>query len=120
MSFWNTLLGYEEDKDNFEYDMSSWRNLEYNDISYVLAKVIKSYREEHNISQWQLAKDLGCSKNLIVKIEACKLDDIGFRMLIDLWTRLSTPSYNFGDILLKEIHKSVLENHKQLCKRRWE
>lgn len=105
---------------DIKYDMQSWRNLEYNDISLALSKTLLMYREMRDISQQILAKELGCSKKYIERLENCKIDDIGFRLLIDLWTRLSTPDFNFGDILIKEIHKVVLKNYKQFCKRRWQ
>lgn len=120
MSLLKSLFGEMDETVNLKYDMSSWRSLEYSDMCVVVAKALIEYRHINRMTQADLAKSLGCSKRFIIKMETCALDDISFKLLIDLWTRLSTPEYNFGDIVMKELHKVVLKNYKQLCDRRWE
>lgn len=117
MSIINKLLG--EISNNVRFDMNSWRNLEYGDISTILAKSIIDYRQMYNLNQKELADMLGCKKSFIIKMETGQLDDISFRLLIDLWTRLSTPEFNFADGLLDKIHDISIENYEQLNKRRF-
>lgn len=102
-----------------KFDLNSWKSLEYNDISIELSNLIKNYRGSYNLTQKELADIIGCDKGYIVKLEAGNLDDISFRALIEIWTKLSTPEFNFGGILLENIQKKALENYEQLCKRRW-
>ena len=72
------------------FDMDSWRNLEYNDLSIVLAKELIKYREHFNLTPKDLANVLGCTLGYLVKLESGTMDDISIRMLIEMWTRLST------------------------------
>lgn len=118
MNIFKRLSNKDEDV-NARFDLNSWKNLEYNDISIILARMMKEYRESNGLSQKEIADIIGCDKRYIIKLEAGQLDDISFRVLIEIWTKLSTPNYNFGCKLLSEIHNTVATNHEQLCKRRW-
>lgn len=100
-------------------DLNSWKSLEYNDISIELSNLVKNYRGSYNLSQKELADIIGCDKGYIVRLEAGKLDDISFRALIEIWVKLSTPDFNFGGVLLENIHKKAQDNYEQLCRRRW-
>lgn len=117
------LFGIFKDEDEnvgASFDLCSWKNLEYNDICIELSELVRNYRGSFNLSQKELAEMIGCDKKFIIKLEAGKLEDISFRTLVELWTRLNTPEFNFGCILLENIHKKVQENYNQMCKRRWE
>ena len=99
-------------------DISTWMGMEYNDISFILSKSVYMYRQENNLSQKDLADILGCKKNFIIRLEAGEIDDISIRLLIELWTKLSTKDFNFGDYLLTNIHNIVNRNYEQLNLRR--
>lgn len=116
------LFGMFSDKDEnvgASFDLSSWKSLEYNDICIELSTLVKNYRGSYNLSQKELADIIGCDKKYIVKLEAGKLDDISIRALVEIWTKLNTPEFNFGCLLLENLHKKAQENYEQLCRRRW-
>lgn len=107
-----------EKEEKIKFDINSWVNLEFNDIATELAKTVIDYRQKFNLSQKDLADILGCKKSYIVALETGRLDDISIRMLIILWTKLSTSNYNMADDYLTKIHTVTTENYKQLNRRR--
>ena len=61
-------------------------------------------------------------KKDIVNIESGSMDgvyDISLRTLVNLWNKLSTSDYNFGNELLTRMILRVNKNYEMLKDRRW-
>ena len=104
------------------FNLNLWTSMEYDDILYIISCSIIEYRQNHNMSQKELADFLNCKKKDIINIEAGSLNgvyDISLRTLVNLWNRLSTSNYNFGNELLTKIITRVNKNYEMLKDRRW-
>lgn len=104
------------------FNLNLWTSMEYDDILYIISCSIIEYRQNHNMSQKELADFLNCKKKDIINIEAGSLNgvyDISLRTLVNLWNRLSTSDYNFGNELLTKIITRVNKNYEMLKDRRW-
>lgn len=119
MSLSRFLEKEEDEKYNPQFDLASWTNMEYSDICISLARAISDYRERYNITQKELAIKLGCKKSYIVRLESAGIDDLSIISLIELWTRLATPDFNFADYFLADVHRKINSNYKQYCARRF-
>lgn len=119
MSLLNVFFDYKDEMVKVQFDLSPWRVLEYNDISRIVAHAVTDYRVKYNLTVKDMAKLLGCTKHTLYQIETGQLEDISFKFLIELWTKLSTPDFNFGDLLMDEIHKVVVDNYEYIKHRRW-
>lgn len=92
------------------FDENTWIEMEYNDIQYIISKSIKEYRNEHNLTQEELAKKLGVKQPMVVKIES-SIFNPSIKFLVKLWNKLSNEDENFGKILLEKISERVDNNY---------
>lgn len=104
------------------FNLNLWTSMEYNDMLYIISKLVIEYRQSHNMTQKELAQFLNCKKKDIVNIESGSMDgvyDISLRTLVNLWNKLSTLDYNFGNELLTRMILRVNKNYEMLKDRRW-
>ena len=104
------------------FNLNLWTSMEYNDMLYIITKLVIEYRQSHNMTQKELAQFLNCKKKDIVNIESGSMDgvyDISLRTLVNLWNKLSTLDYNFGNELLTRMILRVNKNYEMLKDRRW-
>lgn len=104
------------------FNLNLWTSMEYNDMLYIISKLVIEYRQSHNMTQKELAQFLNCKKKDIVNIESGSMDgvyDISLRTLVNLWNKLSTLNYNFGNELLTRMILRVNKNYEMLKDRRW-
>lgn len=104
------------------FNLNLWTSMEYNDMLYIISKLVIEYRQNHNMTQKELAQFLNCKKKDIVNIESGSMDgvyDISLRTLVNLWNKLSTLDYNFGNELLTRMILRVNKNYEMLKDRRW-
>lgn len=104
------------------FNLNLWASMEYNDMLYIISKLVIEYRQSHNMTQKELAQFLNCKKKDIVNIESGLMDgtyDISLRTLVNLWNKLSTSDYNFGNELLTRMILRVNKNYEMLKDRRW-
>lgn len=104
------------------FNLNLWTSMEYNDMLYIISKLVIEYRQSHNMTQKELAQFLNCKKKDIVNIESGSIDgvyDISLRTLVNLWNKLSTLDYNFGNELLTRMILRVNKNYEMLKDRRW-
>ena len=40
------------------FDEKTWIEMEYNDIQFIISKAVRDYRNKHNLTQKELAKNL--------------------------------------------------------------
>ena len=90
-------------KEKIKFNQDTWINMEYNDILYIISKTVRDYREEHNLTQEDLADMLNISQPMIGKIESSKYNAT-VKFLVKLWNKLSTKDENFADKLLGKIY----------------
>ena len=96
------------------FNLNLWTSMEYNDMLYIISKLVIEYRQSHNMTQKELAQFLN--------IESGSMDgvyDISLRTLVNLWNKLSTLDYNFGNELLTRMILRVNKNYEMLKDRRW-
>lgn len=104
------------------FNLNLWTSMEYNDMLYIISKLVIEYRQSHNMTQKELAQFLNCKKRDIINIESGSMDgvyDISLRTLVNLWNKLSTLDYNFGNELLTRMILRVNKNYEMLKDRRW-
>ena len=104
------------------FNLNLWTSMEYNDMLYIISKLVIEYRQSHNMTQKELAQFFNCKKKDIVNIESGSMDgvyDISLRTLVNLWNKLSTSDYNFGNELLTRMILRVNKNYEMLKDRRW-
>ena len=104
------------------FNLNLWTSMEYNDMLYIISKLVIEYRQSHNMTQKELAQFLNWKKKDIVNIESGSMDgvyDISLRTLVNLWNKLSTSDYNFGNELLTRMILRVNKNYEMLKDRRW-
>lgn len=51
------------------FNLNLWTSMEYNDMLYIISKLVIEYRQSHNMTQKELAQFLNCKKKDIVNIE---------------------------------------------------
>jgi len=99
-----------KNKEDINFDEDVWINIEYNDILYIISKTVREYREEHNMTQENLAKKIDVSQPMIRKIESSKYNP-SVKFLVKMWNKLSTKDENFGAKLLKRISDKIDKNY---------
>ncbi len=97
--------------EKIKFNQDTWINMEYNDVLYIISKTVRDYREEHNLTQEDLADMLNISQPMIGKIESSKYNAT-VKFLVKLWNKLSTKDENFADKLLGKIYDRVNNNYR--------
>ncbi len=98
-------------KEKIKFNQDTWINMEYNDILYIISKTVRDYREEHDLTQEELAFKLNISQPMIGKIESGKYNAT-VKFLVKMWNKLSTKDENFADKLLGKICDRVNNNYR--------
>ncbi len=99
-------------KSNKEYkvDKELLKEIEYNEILFIISKELVNYRDENKLKQEDLAKKLNVSQVMVSKMESGKYN-YTIKTLVNLWNNLSSEKINFGEILLKKIISKVIKNY---------
>lgn len=118
MKLFQKLLG-DGKPTKIKVDMESWRNLEYNAMCIALATQLRKYRETFELNQKDLANILGCNLSYVIRLESGNIDDLSIRVLIEIWTKLSSKQYDFGGMLMDELSRVQNTNYNQLVERGW-
>ena len=102
-------------KDNKEHkvDKELLKEIEYNEILFIISKELVNYRDENQLKQEDLAKKLNVSQVMVSKMESGKYN-YTIKTLVNLWNSLSTEKINFGARLLNKIINKIVKNYNSI------
>lgn len=106
----NLEKGISKNNGKIHFDEKTWIEMEYNDIQFIISKVVRDYRNEHNMTQKELAEKIKIKQPMVVKIESGEYNPT-IKFLVNLWNKLSNEEENFGIILLEKICERVEYNY---------
>ena len=82
--------------------------LDMNELLFSISKIIIEYREENNITQTELAKEIGVNQTMISKIESGKYNPT-FKQVYKISRKLTENNDMFKDIL-----REILRNFEEM------
>ena len=92
-------------------DLDVLEKIDSEDMLRVIGECLKDYRKRFKYTRDDIAEKIGLSQAIIARIERGQ-QNLTIKMLVKVWTKLSTDKYNFGGKILRTMLETSKENYE--------
>lgn len=92
-------------------DLDVLEKIDSEDMLRVTGECLKEYRKRFKYTREDIAQKIGVSQAIVARIERGQ-QNLTVKMLVKIWTKLSTDKYNFGGKILRTMLATSKENYE--------